>query len=116
MSNAENMDTKKPKVKVLNPEEFKSPKLANTFRISYTDSEFTLDFGRIDTDHDSDSCNDCEPCDDCDVKVNIVSRVVLSKSRMSDYVQLILGAMFEYQKEHNVDLGLTFNGDEVEIR
>jgi len=67
------------------------PKYANTFRTSYSETEFNIDFGYQ------------LPGED---KINVVSQVAIPTKIFTKFIVTLFKTATEYEKQFNIDIGL----------
>lgn len=73
----------------IEPEELHEPRYADTFRIKVSEGSFEIAFGRT------------NPPDGDQVKVNVVSKVVLSDEKMYRFVLSLVRSMMDYEEQYS---------------
>ncbi len=81
-------------------EEAKTPKYSNTVRVSYTEKDFTVDFGHI------------TQVTQTEYHVDIVSRITVAPETVKDVILSLFSAGVDYDKEFGGKLGFLLKDKE----
>lgn len=84
--------TSKPKIEVFEPEEIREPRNADTFNIGLSEGFFNINFGKY------------EALEKDKLKINVVSRVIISDTELLPLVISLFEAALKYEKDYNKEI------------
>jgi len=83
-------------VQIVNtPDDLKIPKYANSYSVSYTESDFLIEFGVMNKHQEENK-----------VEIDVVSRIIFPKDRVVSFIEALFSSVYDYQKEYKTNIGL----------
>lgn len=84
-------------LRVTNPDENKDPFYSNTFRVSFTETEFVLEFGLMIPDKD---------------EINVGSKISLPTEKMLTLIMRLFQSARNYEDKYKKDIGFAITEEE----